>query len=63
MEVFGGLRTSWVRVWFSAMLLKPVFINVSNLVWLLLLGVSKAVEHINKTIAPALVSKVGPASW
>lgn len=24
-----------------------------------LLGVSKAVEHINKTIAPALVSKVG----
>ena len=26
-------------------------------------GVSQAVEHINKTIAPALVSKVGPISW
>lgn len=25
-----------------------------------LAGVSKAVDHINKTIAPALISKVGP---
>lgn len=27
--------------------------------WLFLPGVSKAVEHVNKTIAPALVNKVG----
>lgn len=31
----------------------------SVMVCLFLAGVSKAVEHINKTIAPALVSQVG----
>lgn len=29
------------------------------LICLFLPGVSKAVEHVNKTIAPALISKVG----
>lgn len=37
-----------------------VFSCLSVMVCLSLAGVSKAVEHINKTIAPALVSKVGP---
>lgn len=37
----------------------PCITCVLTSVCLFLPGVSKAVEHVNKTIAPALISKVG----
>lgn len=40
--------------------LHGLLLSGSVMVCLFLAGVSKAVDHINKTIAPALVSKVGP---
>jgi hypothetical protein len=40
--------------------LHGLLVSQSVMVCLSLAGVSKAVEHINKTIAPALVSQVGP---
>lgn len=47
----------WSSVWPAV---HDLLLSGSVMVCLSLAGVSKAVDHINKTIAPALVSKVGP---
>lgn len=52
------LDALWSSVWPA---LHGPLLSVSVMVCLSLAGVSKAVDHINKTIAPALVNnKVGP---
>jgi len=51
------LDALWISV---SPALHGFLLSGSVMVCLSLAGVTKAVEHINKTIAPALVSKVGP---
>lgn len=67
-----AVSSGWIGVWIARGGILAIFLLLRSptnacitsvvdrcLICLFLPGVSKAVEHINKTIAPALISKVG----